>query len=222
MGSYVDFSLINERKSLEDLVLEHYQGTREYCLYEAIEDAECFGASFLTFLNQHKQLDSIADVPRAIIDELVFMFREYEYFNDALNCFEDLSGAGTWRKTQYYVSATQEVWQYANDEIKQLWGYLIKGRSLLNDATFGVEGLDTFIGFWTVKEQEIMIQFIEQHFDSLDNLSQISGDGENEKEALIAVARALNVARVYQNVLLFSTERTTEFDGLLKNLFASN
>jgi hypothetical protein len=174
MGQRISYFKNNFDKGLKDLISENFAPFREWYLdYDKSsmeEFNEPYGSEELkTYFRKETEFAADFDkLDKQLVDEITAEFvgqsyylkngdgRILDYFGPAMS---------NWR----YDESSEMVSKTKDKDFIRLWNYIIKGRSLKNDAEFNSYTNDYQVGFLYRQEIEQLKSKIEHYFGDIEN-----------------------------------------------------
>ncbi len=171
MGARISYYRIREGISLRELLARYYTAFRSWCLDADEESRQEFGEPvvdehLMDYLLQHP--GSCADLPGdpCLTNELLgrFITGTYGWAPEEEHILLPVSPfLNKWR----YENSNTLVAQTQDARLMLLWNYIIKGRSLVDNADCQGIDPDFTIGFLDAAEQQELKTLITQHFGDL-------------------------------------------------------
>ncbi|SHE65329.1 hypothetical protein SAMN04488522_101819 [Pedobacter caeni] len=175
MGQRISFFKNNFNKGLKDLIFENFSAFRQWHLDSAkssMEDLnEPYGNEILeNYLHQENNLKKdFHKLDKRLIDELTAKFvADYCDTTDGEGKILEFlePSVNKWR----YEASTEMVMQTGDKDFVQFWNFLIRGRSLKDNADFDSYSNDFKIGFLTFDEHQLLKAKIELYFGNPEQL----------------------------------------------------
>lgn len=161
MGRRVGFYINPDRKSLQAMVSDNYSDFRVNALESNSKSIEYYNGRTISldlekFLTENPKLKTLQNHPQSIIDELIneFLFVYCDRKSDDL-----LELIGPLLYTSNYIPSFQFLEKIKDNQLKRIWTFLEKGRSVQNDCFFippETEDSLILIGYWKKEEVEYL------------------------------------------------------------------
>ena len=208
MGQRIRYFKNNNNKEIKDLIAAHYGDFRQWFLdhdqSSIAEFNEPFGNEiFKNYLIQNTDCEAgFEHLDKQLTDELTAEFiggycESPEADNNILEFFGP--AMSNWR----YDLSTQRIIDTEDQEFIRLWNYLIKGRSLKDDAAFVSYSNECKIGFLTFDEHRLVKRKIETYFGNIEKLQKRYWWANKEQnDGLCYVLTALNAMTMDNNELI--------------------
>jgi len=162
MGRRVGFYINSDKKGLKEMFTENYHDFREYTLESHNKSMEYYEGRFLdveleNFLLQNSKLKNLQNYPQEIIDSLVaeFLFDYCQYGKGK----KQLKLIGPTLYTSNYIPSFQVLEKVEDSNLRKIWSFLEKGRSIQKDLFFISQEKDDsydLIGFWKKEEIDLL------------------------------------------------------------------
>lgn len=177
MGQRISYFKNNFDKGLKDLIVENFYGFRQWYLdrvkLSKKEYNEPYGNEILiNFLLQKEDLKiDFKELDKQLLDELIAEFIT-DFCDIADGDDKILEFFGPTTNKRRYNESTEMVLQTNDNDFVQLWNFIIKGRSLKDNAAFNSYSNECKVGFLTFNEHRLLQTKIELHFGDIKKIKQ--------------------------------------------------
>ena len=196
MGQRICYYKNNSGKGLKDLIVENFSIFRQWHLDRAKSSMEEFNEPFGdetldSYLRQEDILNfDLNKLDKQLIDELTAKF--IDYWNTIDGDGKILEFFGPTVSKNQYDGSTEMVLRTDEKDFIQLWNFLIKGRSLKDNADFKSYSNEDKIGFLAFDENRLLLTKIELHFGNLEQIKHNYWTDEDKLEEQKAIQNSRN------------------------------
>lgn len=192
MGQRITYFKSNSGKGLKETIFDHSPSFRQWYLDTAQSSVEEFNEPFgnenlKNYLKQNTDFKTGFDnLEKNLVDELTAEFiGSYCDLIDRDNNLLMLFGPAMnkWR----YAESSEMVLATKDEDFIRLWNYIIKGRSLKDNADFDSYTNDYKIGFLSFTEYMILKEKIETYFGNIEVIKKKSNPESSGLEFVLQV-----------------------------------
>ena len=166
MGIRIEYYKTNSKKSINEILKENYPKFRTWYLERENLYGNIGEIEFVEFLKNNTEF-KIENVDKKILDELFEeMMLEYESSDDFIENIGSSLSKWRYEKSNNLINKTQ------NNELKILWNYITKGRSLKNNLEYNGYSNDYKMSFLLKNEQEKLKKLLLNTFGNLEQIKE--------------------------------------------------
>lgn len=195
MGIRISYFKNNFKKGLKEVIIENFTAFQEWYLNRHNESMEEFGEPFGTeelkaYFAQNPNFEKDFDtLEKMLLDEITSEFiGNYCDLWDRDSLMLEFFGPSIYKR--WYEASTEIVIATQDQEFIKLWNYLIKGRSLRDNAPFDDYNKEDNIGFLDLSEIAVLKEKIGFHFGDKDAVRKYGAE-DDKSTGLICVLNAL-------------------------------
>lgn len=199
MGQRISYFKNNFGKTLKDLIFENFSSFRQWYLEmdksSMADFKEPFGNEKVkNYFNLNPNFETdFEKLDKKLVDELTSEFiGSYCDLTDRDSKLLELFGPtmNKWR----YVKSGEIILLTKDEDFIRLWNYVIKGRSLKDNAQFDSYTNDYKIGFLTFGEHRLLKEKIESYFGTIEIIKEKYWTDNEKKEFDRAISNLINGA----------------------------
>ena len=173
MGVRISYNYIKDGKRPEEVLTEYYDLLRER-IYEwhdeslAIHSKLRYSEKVIDFIVLHDELPAIANLEQELLDVLMSNLAEVIWLSDRKP--KPLKSIGAEVHPRRYIASTELIRELTDEKTKQLWNYLLVGRSLKDDMPFTIFSDQYRVGFWRREECLYLYQSLKDNFGTVEQI----------------------------------------------------